>query len=305
MPVRMLDSRPPGLGAALHPVGDRPAVGIDGVRPLPGTFRGFRLRRFRWEGWTWVFRFSRCSARRSASASAGREQVGRQLGSEPRPEDLLGRRGRDRSAAPGRDAPSCDSRECRSKPGPTCRRRSSACEQTSPGRIPERRWSSTIAQTWRETWGRIASTNASGTGLTGSDSRTSARPRRRPGDRLEAVMDGGRDHLLPDGPLERPDDLADPLVDLVPAKAGVDHRLANGLESERPELPGQSVAIELAERPDRQPDVLRLRCGLAVLDVIGVGVTEVRQEHFVDGEIGPGGGVGHRRDVGPSPTTRR
>ena len=92
------------------------------------------------------------------------------------------------------------------------------------------------------------------------------------GDRLEAVMDGGRDHLLPDGPLERPDDLADPLVDLVPAEAGIDHRLADGLEPERPELPGQGVAVELAERPEGQPDVDRLRRRLAVLDVVGVGV---------------------------------
>ena len=58
------------------------------------------------------------------------------------------------------------------------------------------------------------------------------------GDGLEAVMDGGRDHLLSDGPLERPDDVADPLVDLVPTEAGVDHRLADGLEAQRGRSPG-------------------------------------------------------------------
>jgi hypothetical protein len=43
------------------------------------------------------------------------------------------------------------------------------------------------------------------------------------------MMDGGRDHFLPDGPFEKPNDPARPLVDFIPAKAGVNHRLADGL----------------------------------------------------------------------------
>ena len=47
---------------------------------------------------------------------------------------------------------------------------------TSPGRMPVSRWSSIMAQTWRATWVRIASTASSGTGRTGSVSRASDRP---------------------------------------------------------------------------------------------------------------------------------
>src|SRR5262249_42390324 len=97
---------------------------------------------------------------------------------------------------------------------------------------------------------------------------------------FEAVMEGGRDHLLPSGPLESPQEMPDPLVDLAPAETGVDHRLANGLEPERPELPGRSVAVKLAERPEGQSDVHRFRGGLAVLDVVNVGMVEVGQEHL-------------------------
>src|SRR5262249_31184193 len=80
-------------------------------------------------------------------------------------------------------------------------------------------------------------------------------------DRFQAMMNGWRDHLLSDGPFECPDDMPDPFVDLVPAEAGIDHRLANRLESERPELAGRSVSVKPAERPEGQPDVHRLRRG--------------------------------------------
>ncbi len=172
--------------------------------------------------------------------------------------------------------------------------------QTSPGRIPERRWSSTIAQTCRETCGPNRVNERIGDRLDRlrlpdvGPAPTEAR------NRFQAVMEGRRDHFLSDGPFERPENMPDPLVDFAPTETGLDERLANGLESERPELPGQCVTVELAERPESQPDVDRLRCRLAVLDVIGVGMMEVRQEHFVDGEIGPGGRVGHHR-----PSARR
>jgi hypothetical protein len=88
-------------------------------------------------------------------------------------------------------------------------------------------------------------------------------------------MDGRRDHFLPDGPFERSENMPDPFIDFTPTEAGVYERLANRLESERPELPGQSVTIELAKGPESQSDVDRLRCRLAVLDVITVGMVEV------------------------------
>jgi hypothetical protein len=52
--------------------------------------------------------------------------------------------------------------------------------QTSPGRMPVRSWSWIIAPTWRDTWGRIASTSTAGTGRTGGLSRASGRPLPRP-----------------------------------------------------------------------------------------------------------------------------
>jgi hypothetical protein len=53
-------------------------------------------------------------------------------------------------------------------------------EHASPGRIPVRSWSSIIAFTWGETCSRTASTNASGTGFTGSLSRAAHLPARSP-----------------------------------------------------------------------------------------------------------------------------
>jgi hypothetical protein len=53
-------------------------------------------------------------------------------------------------------------------------------------------------------------------------------------------MDRSRDQLLTGSPLECLHDQPDPPVDLIPAKARVDHRLACRLEPERPELSGRS-----------------------------------------------------------------
>jgi hypothetical protein len=102
---------------------------------------------------------------------------------------------------------------------------------------------------------------------------------------LEAVMNGRGERLFFDGPLERPEDATDPLVDLISAEAGGYHVLTNRLEPTRPELPGYRLAIESAEGPEGQPDIHRLRGRLAVLDVVSIDMFEVRQEHFVDGEI--------------------
>jgi hypothetical protein len=70
------------------------------------------------------------------------------------------------------------------------------------------------------------------------------------GDSLETVMDGGGNQLLTHSPFERPDDLARSLVHFIPTEAGVDHRLANRLETDRPEFPGYGIAIESTERPE-------------------------------------------------------
>jgi hypothetical protein len=68
-------------------------------------------------------------------------------------------------------------------------------------------------------------------------------PSTEPGDGPETVENGAGDHLLRRGPLEHPHELADPLVDLGSAHAGIDHALPDGVELERPELGGQRMAI--------------------------------------------------------------
>ena len=177
----------------------------------PGSFRSaWRFRRFCWEGWTGLFRFSRCSARRSAIRFGRGEQIGRQLGSEPRPEDLLGRRGRDRSPLPavmfrlvtlGSVDPNPAGRINVDRPhranlsGPHSREtlefnhRPNLAGDVGPDRVNER---------IRDRLDRLRLPDV-------ATAPTEA------GDRLEAVMDGGRDHSLPHGPLERPDDDAGPV----------------------------------------------------------------------------------------------
>ena len=51
--------------------------------------------------------------------------------------------------------------------------------------------------------------------------------------------------------------------------------MANGLEPDRPELGGQSMAMELAERLDGKADINRLCRWLAVLEVVPIGTLEV------------------------------
>jgi hypothetical protein len=48
---------------------------------------------------------------------------------------------------------------------------------------------------------------------------------------LKAVMEGGGT-ISSDSPLERSENVADPLVHLIPAEAGIDGGLANRLEPE-------------------------------------------------------------------------
>jgi hypothetical protein len=114
-------------------------------------------------------------------------------------------------------------------------------------------------------------------------------------DRFEAVMARRGDHFLPDGPLERSENVTNPFVDFAPAESGIDHGLADGLEAERPEFPGRGVAVEFAKGSEGQPDVHRLSRGLAILDVVTVRMLQIRQEHFVDGGIRPGGRLRHDR----------
>ena len=68
------------------------------------------------------------------------------------------------------------------------------------------------------------------------------------GDRLEAVMDRWRNHPLRHGPLVPPYNDLDPSANFGPANPRVDDRLANRLELERPEIPGQLIPVEFPNR---------------------------------------------------------
>jgi hypothetical protein len=90
--------------------------------------------------------------------------------------------------------------------------------------------------------------------------------------RFEAVMERGRDHFLSDRPLERPENMPHAFVDFAPTETGIDHGLADCLKSQRTKLSSQDVTVEFAKGPESQPNVDRLRCRLAILDVVIVGV---------------------------------
>jgi hypothetical protein len=98
-------------------------------------------------------------------------------------------------------------------------------------------------------------------------------------------MGWGRDKFLADSPFKCTDHVPDPFVNLIPAKAGVDHFVTNCFEAKRTKLRGHRVPVKFANGSESQPDIDRLRGSQAILDVIRVGVFKVRQEHLVDGEI--------------------
>jgi hypothetical protein len=70
-----------------------------------------------------------------------------------------------------------------------------------------------------------------------------ARPE--PRNRLQRLVHGGRDQFVLDPEAEDAHDPGGPLVARPPAEAGVDHRLADGLQSVRPELASQGTAVQL------------------------------------------------------------
>src|SRR5208337_3640932 len=103
-------------------------------------------------------------------------------------------------------------------------------------------------------------------------------------------MDRGRDQFLRDSPFENPHDPADASIDLRPAVASLHHRSANCLQGHRSELPGQSVAVELAEWSNGKPHVPWFHGWLAILDVVDVSMAEVGFAQLIDGDVGADSG---------------
>ena len=102
-----------------------------------------------------------------------------------------------------------------------------------------------------------------------------------PGDGGDRLMDAGRHQLLGDRPLEDPLDHGDAAVALGPAAAVVDPPLAGGLDAQRPELGDGLLGVQLAQRPDDDPDLVDLAGVLAVGGaVVPLGVIQVGQEQL-------------------------
>src|SRR5262249_5154031 len=79
-----------------------------------------------------------------------------------------------------------------------------------------------------------------------------------PGDRLQGLVDRGRDQLNPDGPLQDPADAIDAGVDRRAAEAGADQLLPDRPQRQRAEVGRRGRAVELAERADGGAEVLEL-----------------------------------------------
>jgi hypothetical protein len=103
-----------------------------------------------------------------------------------------------------------------------------------------------------------------------------------PGDRRQRLVDRRGDQFLGRRPLEDPPHPADPLVDQRPAPLPPDHRRADRLECQRPELPGRAVAVQLPDQADDQlvlVNLVRLRPVLTA--VVLLSVPEEGQEDLV------------------------
>jgi hypothetical protein len=112
-----------------------------------------------------------------------------------------------------------------------------------------------------------------------------APPLFQPIDRLQPVMDRGRDLLVGNRPVEKADDLLCLPVDLASAESRIDELLAYCLERQRTEFLGRCAAVELAQRAQSVPDLFNLRCRLAVLPIVFLDVAPVFQDQFGDGQI--------------------
>jgi hypothetical protein len=90
-------------------------------------------------------------------------------------------------------------------------------------------------------------------------------------------MDLGRNHRFLNAPSEHPDKALGPLIHDTPTEAGINQRLPDGFELERPEIPDREGAEQLAERPDCETDVADFGRRFAVLAVVTIGEFEIGQ----------------------------
>src|SRR4051812_25632703 len=113
---------------------------------------------------------------------------------------------------------------------------------TSPDLMPVSRCSSIIAQIWGATWGRTASMNASGTGLTGSLSRASLRPFWSPETDLSPWWTLGGTSSSETAQAKARTMWRTRLL-IFAAEVGLDHRLPDRFQRLRPEVASRGVAV--------------------------------------------------------------
>ena len=90
-------------------------------------------------------------------------------------------------------------------------------------------------------------------------------------DRLECLKVRWRDQLFADGPLEKPFDFADTVVDLVAADSVADKPLLDRLQRQRTKVAGRCVSIEFFHRSQRIADVDNLLGRLPILAIVLLG----------------------------------
>src|SRR5262249_5009067 len=97
---------------------------------------------------------------------------------------------------------------------------------------------------------------------------------------------GAGQQLVLRGPAEHAFHAADAVVHVVAAPPQGDHVLPHGLQRERAEPGSGGSAVQLAERPEGEPEVVELAAAGTVMDA---GEAPVAEQHRVNGQVSPGG----------------
>ena len=108
----------------------------------------------------------------------------------------------------------------------------------------------------------------------------------KPGDRHQSLINRHLNKFVFHPPSEHPADALDVLVDHPAGDVRLDHGVAGRFELQWAEITGRSVAVELAEKSQCRTDAGLFIDGLALLDVVGLGVRPESEDELVDGEIG-------------------
>src|SRR5436190_20737171 len=113
------------------------------------------------------------------------------------------------------------------------------------------------------------------------------------------MVDHRWNELVLDTPLEHPDDATHSLVDLVPAKTGLDHLFAHILQGKRTKFGQPSGAVQAAKRLKGVSDCIVLARWFPILPIVTIRESDVGQDELADRQLADG--VPNRFDRGLSP----